>query len=46
MTLYAPPEQTLRAPFDRPGDPPSRRRHTGVDSPLIPALTAPEIAAP
>jgi hypothetical protein len=25
MTLSAPPEQTLRAPFDRPGDPPSRR---------------------
>jgi uncharacterized protein DUF4386 len=25
MTVSAPPEQTLRAPFDRPGDPPSRR---------------------
>ena len=25
MTLSAPPEQTLRAPRDRPGDPPSRR---------------------
>ena len=25
MTLSAPPEQTLRAPLDRPGDPPSRR---------------------
>src|SRR2546421_86751 len=25
MTLSAPPEQPLRAPLDRPGDPPSRR---------------------
>ena len=25
MTLSAPPEQALRAPLDRPGDPPSRR---------------------
>jgi hypothetical protein len=25
MTLFAPPEQTLRAPLARPGDPPSRR---------------------
>jgi hypothetical protein len=25
MTLAAPPEQALRAPLDRPGDPPSRR---------------------
>ena len=25
MTLSAPPEQTLRVPRDRPGDPPSRR---------------------
>src|SRR6201994_4678395 len=25
MTLSAPPEQALRTPFDRPGDPPSRR---------------------
>ena len=25
MTLSAPPEQTLREPLDRPGDPPSRR---------------------
>src|SRR4051812_38082557 len=25
MTLAAPPEQTLREPLDRPGDPPSRR---------------------
>ena len=25
MTISAPPEQTLRAPFGRPGDPPSRR---------------------
>jgi len=25
MTLPAPPEQALRAPLDRPGDPPSRR---------------------
>jgi hypothetical protein len=25
MTLFAPPEQTLRGPLDRPGDPPSRR---------------------
>ena len=25
MTLFARPEQTLRAPLDRPGDPPSRR---------------------
>src|SRR6185436_10677265 len=25
MTLSAPPEQTLREPLDRPGNPPSRR---------------------
>ena len=25
MTLPAPPDQALRAPLDRPGDPPSRR---------------------
>jgi Domain of unknown function (DUF4386) len=25
MTVSAPPEQALRVPFDRPGDPPSRR---------------------
>ena len=32
MTLSAPPEQTLREPLDRPGDPPSRRiaRTAGV----------------
>jgi hypothetical protein len=35
MTLSAPPEQTLRAPLDRPA---------GLDGPLTPVLAAPDVA--
>ena len=48
MTLSAPPEQTLRAPLDRPMEPPSRRIAwiAGVDGPLMPVLAAPDAAVP
>jgi hypothetical protein len=58
MTLSAPPEQTLREPLDRPVEPPSRRiariagilyddgPRAGVDGPLMPVLTAPDVAIP
>ncbi len=50
MTLSAPPEQMLRQPRDRPGDPPRGFKpssilyddglRAGVDGPLMPALVA------
>jgi hypothetical protein len=48
MTLSAPPEQTLREPLDRPVDPSlyDDRPRAGVDGPLMPVLTAPDVAIP
>jgi hypothetical protein len=51
MTLSAPPEQTLREPLDRPVEPPSPILYddgpcAGVEGPLMPVLTAPDVAIP